>query len=439
MGIELGIVLVLILANGVFAGAEIAVIAVRKSRLLQLVQEHRPGAQSVLALRKEPERFLATVQIGITVIGATAAVFGGASIAARLTPVLARLPLSARLAEDLALAVVVALISYLSLVLGELVPKSLALRASEAYALAVARPLRGLAWLARPVVWLLTRSSNLFLRPFGDSTSFTEARLSPEELQQLVEEAGKTGSLDQGTSEIASRALDFGSLTASEVMVPRNRVVGIRRDAPAPEIRQVVLEEGHSRMPVYDGTLDNVVGYITARDVLAVAWQGDLIVLQDILRPALFVPTTSPAVGVLKELQRRHTRIAFVVDEHGGLAGLVTLEDLVEEVVGELFSEDEPAFEPVREQPDGSALVRGDLPIREVNRLLGLDLPEGESWSTVAGLIIAVAGGIPPRATSHKVGGVQLEVVDATARAVREVRITRVDAAGKRDPEPRRR
>jgi putative hemolysin len=430
MWAELGLVLALILANGVFAGAEIAIIAVRKSRLLQLVEERRPGARSVLALRDEPERFLATVQIGITVIGATAAVFGGSSIAARLAPVLARLPLSPGTADDLALAVVVALISYLSLVLGELVPKSLALRASEAYALLVARPLRALAWLAGPLVWLLTRSSNLVLKPLGDRTSFTEARLSPEELQQLVEEAGETGSLDRGTSEIASRALDFGSLSAGDVMVPRNRVVGVPRDATAQEIRQIVLEEGHSRMPVYDGALDDVIGYITARDVLAVAWQGDLVVLQDILRPALFVPTTSPAIRLLKELQRRHMPIAFVVDEHGGLAGLVTLEDLVEELVGELFSEYDEPSEAVRREPDGSAVVRGDLPIREANRLLGIDLPEGESWSTVGGLVVSLASGIPARGTRHRVGEIQLEVVDATARVVREVRIRRATAAG---------
>lgn len=178
-------------------------------------------------------------------------------------------------------------------------------------------------------------------------------------------------------------------------------------------------------MPVYEGSLDNIVGYITARDVLAVAWQSDLVVLEDILRPALFVPTTVPAIRILKELQRRHMRIAFVVDEHGGLAGLVTLEDLVEEVVGDLSSEDEKPDEAVRKEADGSALVRGDVPIREANRLLGLDLPEGEAWSTVAGLVVALAGGISSRGARVRSGGVLLEVVEASPRAVREVRIRR--------------
>jgi putative hemolysin len=201
--------------------------------------------------------------------------------------------------------------------------------------------------------------------------------------------------------------------------------VGIPRGATADDVRRILLEEGHSRMPVYEGILDNIVGYVTARDILAVAWQGDLIVLEDILRPAFFVPETTPAIRVLKELQRRHTRIAFVVDEHGGLAGILTLEDLMEELVGEVFSEGEKPDEVIRREPDGSALVRADLPIREANRLLDLDLPESDAWSTVAGLVVSLSGGIPSRGTRVQSGDVLLEVVEATPRAVREVRIRR--------------
>jgi len=424
MGTEIAIIVALILANGVFSGAEIAVISLRKSRLAQLVEEGKAGAASVLALRNEPERFLATVQVGVTVVGATAAAFSGASLAARLTPLLERVPFIGSAAHDVALALVIALVSYLSLVFGELVPKSLALRAAESYALVVASPLRTLAWLVQPLIWFLTKSSNLVLRPFGDSTSFAESRLSPDELQQLVEEAGKAGALDVATSEIASRAIEFDKLTAANVMIPRNRVIAIPRTATVQEIRRLLLEEGHTRMPVYEGTLDNVVGYLTARDVLAVAWEGNLIVLDDILRPPFFLPTTTPAVRALKEMQRRRLRLAFVVDEHGGLAGIVTMEDLVEELVGELFSEHESPEEPVRSEPTGSALVRGDLPIRDANRLLDLDLPEGE-WSTVAGLTVALAGGIPAPGTRLRAGDVAIEVVDATPRAVRLVRVRR--------------
>ncbi|HEX9049521.1 MAG TPA: hemolysin family protein [Anaeromyxobacter sp.] len=416
--------LALVLANGVFAGAEIAIITVRRTRLAQLVEEGRASARAVKQLRDQPERFLATVQVGITIVGATAAAFGGASLAGRLAPALARIPALAPYAGPLALAVVVALVSYLSLVLGELVPKSLALRASERYALAVARPLLGLSSLARPIVWLLTRSSNAVLRPFGDRTTFTEARLSAEELEQLVDEAERVGALDPPTAEIASRALAFRELTAGDVMVPRSRIVALPRDASQEELKRLLLEEGRTRMPVFDGTLDEIVGYVLAKDLAAMAWEKELVVLADLLRPVQFVPATARAVRLLRDMQQRRSHIAVVVDEHGGVAGLVTLEDLVEELVGEIVGEQEQPEALVHPEPGGTALVRGDAPIREVNRALALDLPEGEGYTTIAGLCIAVAGTVPERGTRVRApDGTELEVVEASPRVVRLVRV----------------
>jgi putative hemolysin len=423
MLLELAVILALIAANGVLAGSEISIISLRRGRILQLAAEDRRGARAVLALRDAPERFLATVQVGITVVGATAAAFSGASIAARIAPALERLGLSRVLSADLALAVAVALVSYLSLVFGELVPKSLALRSGERYALLVGRPLQALAWLARPAVWLLAASSNAVLRPFGDVTSFTESRLSAEELRQLVDEAGKTGALDLGSSEIASRALQFGGLTAGDVMVPRNHVVAIPREATPEEVRRLLLEHGHTRMPVFEGDLDNIVGYVTARDVLALLWERELVVLEDIVRPPLFVPESAPAVRVLQELQAKRAWCAVVVDEHGGASGLVTVEDLLEELVGELFSEYQVPEDLVRKQADGSAVVRGDVPIRDVNRALGIHLPEGETWTTVGGLCVSLAGAIPQVGTVLRAGEARLEVLEANPRLVRWVKV----------------
>ncbi len=415
----------LVLANGFFAGAEIAVIALRKTRLNQLVQEGRSAARAVASLRDRPEQFLATVQIGITVIGATAAAFSGATIAARLAPIVARSSALMPYAEQIALGVVVTLVSFLTIVLGELVPKSLALRASEPYALLAGRLLLGLSWLARPAVQLLTAASNFTLAPFGDRTTFTEARLSADELSQLVEEATRTGALDAQAGEIASRAIDFAGLTAGDVMVPRGRVVALRRSASEEELRRVLLEEGHARVPVFDRTLDEIAGYLVAREALALVWEKSLIVLDDLIRPVLFVPETARAVQVLRDLQARKTHVAIVVDEHGGVAGLLTLEDLVEELVGEILGEAEEAVPWVVREPSGSAAVRGDAPIREVNRELGLNLPEGRDYSTVGGLCIALAGGIPASG-AHLAApdGSAIEVLEATPRQVRLVRIT---------------
>lgn len=422
---EIVITLVLIALNGLFAGAEISIISVRRSRLQQLVDEGRAGARAVQALRDVPERFLATVQVGITVVGATAAAFSGASIASRLARGLEGLGWATRTAEEAALALVIAAVSYLSLIFGELVPKSLALRAGEAYALLVARPLQALAWIGRPLVWLLTASSNLVLKPFGDATSFTEARHSPEELQQLVEEAAQAGSLDARSGEIAARALDFGDLTAEAVMVPRNRIVAVARDASQADLKRIVLDTRFSRMPVYQGTLDNVVGYITMRDVLAVAWEREEVSVADILRPAFFVPVASGAGRVLQEMQRRKVPLAIAVDEYGGVAGLVTLQDLVEELLGDLASEDERPDGPLRLGGDGTVMLRGTTAIRDINRELGFDLPEGEGWTTIAGLCIYLTGGIPPPGTRLQVGEYGLEIIEATERAVTMVRARR--------------
>jgi putative hemolysin len=291
----------------------------------------------VLALRAQPDRFLATVQIGITVVAATAAAVGGHSLASRIAPGLARLfPAHA---EDVALAIVIGGVSFLSIVIGELVPKSLALRNAEAYALLVGRLLLALSWVTRPFVWLLTVSSNLVLRAFGDRTTFTETRHSAQELQMLVDEAARAGTVDRDAGEIACRALKFSELTASDVMIPRAQVVMLPRHAPADEIRRVLLENLHSRLPVYQGQVDNVVGYVAVKDLLALAWEQRLIVLEDVMRPAVFVPPAKRAVDLLQEMRQRHVPFAIVGGEQGGVAGIVTMEDLVEELVGDIFSE----------------------------------------------------------------------------------------------------
>jgi len=206
-------------------------------------------------------------------------------------------------------------------------------------------------------------------------------------------------------------------------MVPRHKIVALPIDAPPERIRHVLLEQGRSRLPVFRETLDGVLGYVKAKDLAALAWEGRLLVLADLVRPALFVPGSAPAVRVLREMQQKRTPLAMVVDEHGGVAGLLTLEDLVEELIGEVSDEEESPEVLVRREPDGAALVAGHAPLREVNRLLDLALPEGESYSTVAGLCIALSGAVPERGARLDAGAATLEVVEATPRLVVQVRI----------------
>ena len=424
MALELLVILGLVLLNGLFAGAEIAIVALRGSRLRQLATAGSHRARAVQRLRENPERFLATVQIGITVIGAAAGAFGGARFGRDLEPFIRRAPYVGAWSEELSLALVVAVVSYLSLVLGELCPKSLALRSSERYALLVARPLLGLARVVRPFVWLLTASSNTVLRLFGDRTSFVEARLSPEELSQLVDEAAEGGTVDRAAGEIASRALELADLTAVEVMVPRPRVGALPRTASAEEVRRVFLEHGHTRVPVYEGTIDRIVGYVTVKDVIALSWESGLVILEDTIRPAYVVRDWTRATEMLAEMRRRRTQLAIVADERGDTSGIVTLEDLMEQLVGDILSERDGEEPPaISQAPDGSSLVDGEVTVREVNRELGIDLPQGDGYATLAGLCNALAGRIPREGDTFTVGGTRLVVAKASPKRVLAVRV----------------
>lgn len=427
---DLLVIFALVLVNGLFAGAEIAVVALRKTRIQELASEGRANARAVLGLKENPERFLATVQVGITVVGASAAAFGGESIAAELAPLLARVHWIGEHARGVALGVVIAGISYLSIVVGELVPKSLALRSAERYALLIGRPLFALSWLVRPLVWFLGASANLLLKPFGDRTTFTETRYSAEELQELMEEARQAGTIHPEAGEIASRALELPDLRAVDVMVPRQDVVMIPRHASPEELRRIVLERRHSRMPVYDGLVDDVVGYVSVKDLLTTVWAGELIALEDVLRPPYFVPESQRAVELLKAMRDRHMPFAIVVDEQGGMSGIVTMEDLLEELVGEIFSEhvrDVPQL--IRKCPDGSAIISGKVPVREVNRAIGLELPEEGPWTTLAGLCLAIAGRMPTAGQSLRTPqGITLEILEVSQRRILTVRVRPPDA-----------
>lgn len=423
---EILIILVLVLVNGLLSGAEIAIVALRRSRLEELVAAGKTGAAAAKKLREEPEGFLATVQVGITLAGAAAAAFGGSALAGDLAPAFAALPLVGVWAEQIAFALVVLVITYLSVVLGELVPKSIGLRTPETYALLAAPPLLTLSWLARPLVWFLTISSNAVLRLFGDSTTFTEARLSIEELRSVVDDATRHGTMSEEVGDIAARALDFGDLTAADVMIHRRFVVALSRTATPEEVRRTFLERGHQRIPVHEGSIDNISGYLSWRDVMTRLWSGEAITVEALQRATFFVPETKPAVAVLDEMREKRIHLAIVVDEHGGVEGIVTLEDLLEELVGEIHSEHaSPAPNTPVKEPGGSYLVSGHMPIRELNRELELELDEPEEVATLGGLCIQLNGERVPRVGDVLVapGGERFEVLDASPRRVRSLRV----------------
>lgn len=330
---ELTIILVLILINGLFSGAEIAIVTVRKTKIRQWVEEGHRGAKAIQKLREIPEQFLATVQIGITLVGAAAAAYGGDTLATRLTPVLE--PFLGQTASQVSFSVVVACIAYVSLILGELVPKSLALRSSETYALFVSRPLLWLSMLGKPIVWFLTTSSNLVLMLFGDKTSFTEARISPDEIKSMLEEAGEVGAVSERVGEIASRAVDLNALRASHLLVPRGQMLVIAKEATLEGLKKVMASAPHSKVVVYEGSLDQVVGYVSVKDAFLSVDQVTHV--RDILKPIIFVPEVMRAIDILQTFQTKRVELAIVVDEHGGTSGLITKEDLMDALMGEML------------------------------------------------------------------------------------------------------
>ena len=395
---ELIVILALIVANGVFAGAEIAIVSLRHTRVQQLVESSRAGARTVATLRAEPERFFATVQVGITVFTTTAAAFGGARIARNLEPLLRPLPFIGHNADGVALAIVVVLISFLSLVLGELVPKSLALRRSERYALLMAKPL-GAAVAGREADRLAADR---------DVEPGAAAVLRPHQLLRIAHLEGGAGTDGRrgGQDGRDPRARQRARVTRARLRPPLAR----RCDAAARAHRRAADPRDHGADPplpprgaplahprLRANRWTTSCGYVSAKDIVSLAWDGGPVVLSDLLRKVQFFPETVAAIEVLRFMQRERQRIAIAVDEHGVVSGIVTFEDLVEELVGDIFSERDDGVPPLTREPDGSVIARGDTPIRDVNRELGVELDEPADVTTMAGLATALAGGIPNR------------------------------------------
>jgi putative hemolysin len=362
------------------------------------------------------------------VAGTAAGAFGGATIARPLALGLQQLG-AGDWAEEAAFALVVSIVAFLSIVFGELVPKSLALRASERYALLVARPLLSLSRLTRPIGWFMTAASNLALRPLRDRTHFAEARMTSDELQQVVEDATSRGSVHPRAGEIASRAIDLGQLRVGAVMIPRTAIAWMRLDATHEQACAGLGSSAHTRFPLRGASEQDVVGYVLARDVYQqlLAQRLDL---EAVVRPLPLLPEGIPAVDALRELQARRSKIALVIDEYGAIAGLVSTEDIAEELVGELLSENDRPSGNIRLENEDSFLINGSTPVHDLNRELELSLPAGPDWSTVAGLVIAAAGAIPRPGQLVAISNeVEFEILEADPRGIKLLRLRRLHAS----------
>lgn len=425
LNIELLFILLLIVANGLLAGSEMAIISSRRSRLEAEAEEGDRRAQTVLDLIEKPSVFLSTVQIGITLVGTLAGTLGGAALVESLTPLIAALPLPGidAYANSIAFALVVIGIAYLSLILGELVPKRIALSHPEATARFVAPWMRSLSSVARPLVWVLSSSTDLILRLLGQHAQVPPPA-SEEEIKYLMAEGARVGVFAHAERDLMERVFDFGDQRAGELMQPRSEVMAIDVEMSVEQIRKLIKAASFSRFPVYRDDLDHILGIVHARDVLL---QGEHVDLRSILRPPLYIPESQPISSTLRAFQSTHSHMAIVVNEYGGTEGVVTLEDVLEELVGEIQDEHDRGEQSVVRREDGSLLVDGLLPIDELKELLGVEqLPDEEQYryNTLAGFIIDQLGRLPRVADHVAALGRRFEVIDMDGRRVDRVLIT---------------
>lgn len=424
--IELLAIVVLILSNGFFSAAEISIVAVRKSRLAQLISEGRTVASVVVALKDDPSRFLATVQVGLTVISSMASVIGGAAAVRYLAPLVrAALPEVAwQWAEFTALSITVVLISYFTLVIGELVPKSMALMHSERLACLAARPINRLSQLAHPLVKLLTLSTDAVLLLFGQHAKAEEAFASEEEVKHMVREGARHGIFDEAERQLIHSVFEFTDTSVREVMVPRSEVHAVEAGTPPADILKELVETGFSRMPVFQGDLDHVIGIVHIKDLLREVQKPQPAPLPAVMHPAFFVPDSMQISDLLRELQSRRTHMAIVVNEFGTVIGLVTIEDLLEEIVGEIRDEfDFDEEQAIQELPDGSLLVQGSIPLPDLKEQYGIPFDETPDYRTLAGLVLARLKRFPKGGEAISESGYKMTVVVLDGRRLRKIRI----------------
>ncbi|MGH7409951.1 MAG: hemolysin family protein [Candidatus Methylomirabilis sp.] len=426
--LEIAFIFLLILINGFFAGSEVAVISLRRSRVQELADAGDGRASTIQRLKDDPDRFLATIQIGITLVGTLASAVGGALAVKAITPMLDRLPGGGLLVggEMVALGLVVLVITYFTVVFGELVPKSLGLRHAERVALAIARPLailgRWFSFIARP----LTASSRLILSPFGVPPHGTGGFVSEEELKLMVQEGKEKGIFDQAEQDLIHSVFEFTEASVKKVMIPRPRIDAIELETPWEEALKFIVETGHSRYPVYRKSLDDICGVLYYKDLLRLQLENRPASLGAIMHPVYFVPETMQVSQLLKELQRRRMSMAIAVDEHGGVDGLVTIEDLIEEIVGEIHDEYDTTAKPVERLKDGSLIIDASMSIKDLQDEHGLPFPESPEYETLAGFMVAQLQRMPKGGDIIRFQGMKLTVVDMEGRRIAQVKVESV-------------
>ncbi len=431
---ELLFIFIFLVLNGFFAASEIAVVTSRKSYIKKLAEKNNPSAKKLLELQSEPDRFLATVQIGVTVAGALASAIGGAASVTTIEPLIAGIPVPviSHAAGAISIGIVVVAISYLSLILGELVPKSIALRNPEKVGLFVARPIAFVSKLSSFFVNILTASSNVFLKPFGGKAFSQRSFITEEEIKLLIEEGTDRGIFEATEHELIHSVFNFADISVKGVMVPAAKMIAFSISESPENIIRKISTENFSRYPVYEKDISDIKGVLFNKDIFNEMANNRPISITKILHPALFVPETMKISALMKEMQKKRQHMAMAVDEYGAVTGLVTIEDLIEEIVGEIQDEYDTET-PVQHLSDGSLLIEASLAIRDLNEDHGFDIPESNEYDTIGGFLISHLQRIPTVGDSIQSDSTKFTIVNMKGRRILKIKADQVPVSPAED------
>jgi putative hemolysin len=434
MWTDVFLIIIFIIVNGFFAAAEIAVVAARRMRIRQFVEEGNKNAVILQKFKEKPDRFLATIQIGITLAGVIAAAIGGAAAIKIIKPALREIPLKAvaASAEAISIGIATLIITYFLLIFGELIPKSIALTNPERIGMKTARIIEVFSKVTFIFVQVLTFSTNMLLKPFGKRTHAGRA-ISEEEVRMLIREGGEQGVFEPTEQALIHSVFEFTDMSVKEVMVPSTRMITISLHMPAEDIKNTITEEQFSRYPVIGKDLNDIRGILYAKDFLNAIAKGQVDV-RKLFKPPFFIPETMKISNLLKEMQKKRVHMALVIDEYGGVSGLVTMEDLLEEIVGEI--RDEYDIEsPVVQLSDGTFLVDASISIRDLKEDHQIEIPESTDYETLGGFLLTSLQKIPRVGDVVEVEAKRITISEMVGQRISKVKLEKLHAESEENPQ----
>lgn len=427
---QLFFIALLIGVNAFFAASEIAILSVRQSRLKPYIEKGSKSANIINKYLDEPSKFLSTIQVGITLAGFFASALSAKTLAVRFGILLKKsnIIIINQFADTIAFILITAIIAYITLVLGELVPKRMALQKAEKIALFAAGPMSFISKIAYPLVKLLTSTTNVLVKLLGGSLKYDSQQITEEEIRLMINVGEEKGVIQETETEMINSIFEFDDTIVKEVMTPRTDMVAVSINADMEEILNVIVEEHFSRIPVYMDTIDNIIGILYVKDLFGIIKKdGELeISLKDIIREANYVSEYKKIDELFRDMQKSKNHMAIVIDEYGGTAGLITIEDLLEEIVGNIFDEYDDEILEYEELDDNTYLVNGMLSLDEVNHIMGLDLPEEElEFDTISGMVLSLSGKMPEVGDEVEFDGIKFRIEEVEDKRITKIKVTK--------------